>query len=735
MSSGGKRSSSSKRITIGHKYFIGIHMVLCHGPIDRIERIRVSETNVWTNNISSNSRININKPNAFGGEKQEGGIQGGVDIAFGGTGQGVNDYLNSRISGNVPAYRGIVSVILRRVYVAAMNPYIKPWKFLCARYGGAAIGNDMNPVRIIQECLTNNEWGMGYPMADLGTSITSTAIGSPFQTLLSENFGLSLLWDTSISIQDFLNDILQHIEGFLYVDIFTGKFELSLLRDDYDTETLPIINENIIKEVQSFSRRSKAELINTVIIKYKEGASDQNKSITLHNIGLLQQQGGQIISEELDFPGIATGALANKVAARELVKLGSELSTAIFTGDRSLMNYKLGDVFKFSFAPYGINQEIMRVSYIDYGGLQEGLITIHATEDVFGVGEAVYEDPPPSQWVEPIAEPMPSPERIVQEAPYWDLVQNFGESETIWNEIDDLIGFIQVLARKPLSFCFNYRLFTGTSSGNRVDQGVNDFTPTALLTEDIPKGVSNISVGFTSNDDVELVEVGTYCFINNEYFGVTSINLETNTVTLMRAILDSVPQSHSVGDRIWFVENLFGTDEIEYYSGETIRAWVCPTTPMGELPVAQAPMDSYTFNSRMIRPYLPGRLQINLNYYPDYITGELGVTWRHRDRKQQTVDFVSFISTSNIGPEVGTTYRIRVYDDEDNLLTTIDGLTGNEWTYNMGQEMIDYGKTHPCEKMRIEIESLRDGYVSWQKHEHEFECKGYGLFYGEYYGE
>ena len=75
-------SGSSKSQTIGYRCYLGMHLAICHGP---------------------------------------------VDAAFGQAAQTPNDYLVSKIGSPQPAYRGILSLILRQVYIAANNPYMKPW--------------------------------------------------------------------------------------------------------------------------------------------------------------------------------------------------------------------------------------------------------------------------------------------------------------------------------------------------------------------------------------------------------------------------------------------------------------------------------------------------------------------------------------------------------------------------------------------------------------------------------
>ncbi len=111
-------------------YNVGVHFVLCHGPIDKITKILVDERTAWTG-TSTGGPITINAPDLFGGKLREGGVTGIVDIAMGGPTQTPNAYMTSKL-GAIPAFRGVVSAILNQVYVG-MNYYLKPWSFLATR--------------------------------------------------------------------------------------------------------------------------------------------------------------------------------------------------------------------------------------------------------------------------------------------------------------------------------------------------------------------------------------------------------------------------------------------------------------------------------------------------------------------------------------------------------------------------------------------------------------------------
>jgi hypothetical protein len=227
-------SSGSKKVTVGYKYYLGAHMVYCHGPADALLKIWVDNREAWTG-TSTGGAITIDKEGLFGGQKREGGVSGTIDVMMGGSSQTANAYLTARLGTPMPAFRGVVGLVLNQVYIGN-NPYLKQWKIRLKRtntltngstqwYSAkAAISNDANPAHIIRECLTDTVWGMGYPIANIDdTSFTEVA-----DTLYSEGFGISLLWDRAIGLDEFIGTVLSHIDGSLYVDRQSGKFKLTL---------------------------------------------------------------------------------------------------------------------------------------------------------------------------------------------------------------------------------------------------------------------------------------------------------------------------------------------------------------------------------------------------------------------------------------------------------------------------------------------------------------------------
>lgn len=432
---------------------------------------------------------------------------------------------------------------------------------------------------------------------------------------------------------------------------------------------------------------------------------------------------------------VANGALAARLAMRDLRQLSSTLAKITLVANRTAASLNIGDVFRFSWPELRIEQLILRVAQISYGTLADGRVRITCVEDVFGLPDAVYLAPAESGWVDPRQAPIAANFVSVSELPYWTIVQEMtGESAAAQAEIDPNGGFLSVSAVRPSGAAINYAVLTRQGSALFEKIGVGDFTPSCVLANDIgqTETVLNVLYGV----DLDLVTLNTYAQVGSELVAVKAVNVAAGTVTVDRGVLDTVPAKHSAGARLYFIEGGKFYNTSQYLSGETVQTKVLPATGMGVLAEASAPTISYTLAKRQIRPYPPGKFRVNnLDYGMSYITGEVTVSWAHRSRVLQTAYLVTQ-GEANIGPEPGTTYTVRIYGEAGTLKHTETGLTGTSWTYPMATEISESGLNRPNEKLTVKVEAIRDGYTSWQAQQIDIpECRGYGMFYGASYGE
>lgn len=723
---------SSKSVTVGYRYYLGMHLAICHGPVDAITEVQVGERQAWSGNLTTSGRITVNAPELFGGEKREGGISGSVDAAFGEAGQAANDYLVSKIGAPQPAYRGLLSLVLRQVYIAANNPYIKPWAVRVKRCfrdwypTKAEISGAANPAHIIYESLTNSAWGMGYPVV----SIDDASFKAAADALSAEGFGLNMIWLQQSTIEQFVREVLDHIGGVLTTSPSTGRFILKLVRANYTLASLPVLDPSNVIELESFQRAAWGETTNELVLIYTKSDGYKETSITVQDLANIQAQGA-VVSQTRRYPGITADALAARVAMRDLAAVSTPLAKVRLKVNRRAWSLTPGDVFNLSWPTLGIDGLAMRIAAIDGGTLTQGTISIDAVEDVFGLPQASYTAPQPSGWVDPVPAPSATSPRRLVEAPYWDIARAMSASELAYLDATDC--YLQTLGARPASGALNYDIYSKTSSASTYSQrSQGEFCPNAVLAADVGRAVTS-TITYGSEVDIDLVTVGGYAYLNDEAVAITAINTSTKSLTVNRGVLDTVPTSHAAGSRIWFADGAQGVDPTEYAAGETVNARLLTVTGKGTLALASAPTDSLAMNRRQNRPYPPGNVKINNVAYPAVAKGDLVISWAHRDRLSQTVTLVPQ-TNGNIGPEASVTYTLRIYGEAGSLRRTYTGLTGTSQNYTLADDTADSGLGRPNAALRIELESNRSGVISLQKHSITFERAGYGLHYDKYYG-
>lgn len=734
MGGGGKGGGGSSSYVVGHRYYAGLHLAICHGPVDAVTRIIVGERTAWSGGVTSSQTLYVNAPELFGGDSREGGVQGYVEVKLGGPAETISGYLQQKLGSVIPAFRGVVSIIVQQCQLSAMNPYIKPWSIEARRIpapaalGSGYINGDANPAHIIYECLNNATWGLGYAASEIDASSFQTAAN----TLASEQYGLSLLWDREQPLEEFIAEILRHIDGTLYVHPRTGKFVLKLARADYNVSSLLVLDASNILELESFSRPSDSELVNQITVRYRDRSTDKDAAITVHDLAALELAGGVVSSATVDYPGISNGSLASRVALGDLKQLSVPLAKATLIANRQASNLNIGDVFKFTWPELGIAQLVMRVVRVSYGTLTDGRVRIECVEDIFGLPSASYVSPTPTSWVSPLTSPAPVPYRRLNEAPWWTVVKRVvGESATAQNELDPQGGLLVVCASRPSGDSLNVKLLTRQGSATYAEVDTMGFTPNATLINTCDEQATVFSIG--NGQDLDIVKLNTYAYLDNEIVAVKAINLVAGTVTVDRGVLDTVPAPHLASARIWFADAFEALVTEQYLSGESLQVKMLPATGLGRLAESAAPADSYTFAGRMIRPYPPGNVKVNNVMWPTTILGQIALTWAHRDRMQQTVYLVTQ-SEGNIGPEAGVTYTVRFYNENNSIQKTLTGLTTTTWTYLSADEATDSGLGRINGKFKVEIEAVRAGYPSWQKQTRSVDRAGYGLNYGKYYG-
>ncbi len=707
---------------IGYMYYIGMHMVICHGPIDKLTGIVIDRKNAWSGDMSTPGNIHINQPNLFGGYDHEGGVIGNIEYCDGNDAQMPNTYLQGQLGSDIPAFRRVVSIILKQPYIG-MSTYLKKWAFEAQRIhirsdgstqwydAKAQIGDDMNPAHIIRECLTDRSWGMGYPDDD----IDDTSFMAAADTLYTEGMGMSILWSKGRRLGKFIKEIQKHINASLYISREEGKFVLKLIRDDYVIDDLPILDQSSIVRVANFRRLAIADLTSEVNLIYTNRANGDAATVTARNIALSNQQGSPV-GIRVEFKGFLEPSIAAMVAARELKGVSTPLATCSLYVNQEACNMNPGDPFKLTYEQYGINQMIMRVTSLEFGSITENIVKIGCVEDVFGSDDVSYFTPPDSGWSDIVEDAVAVEYRKIQESPYFDIARKIGDDDA--QALDETACFFGITGIRPIGPAFAATMYVhrGVDYEKVTATPPVTFCPAGTLDDDLNQTTETFD--YTDEEDTEMVADGTYCVIDDEIMLIVSHT--TSSLTVKRGCSDTVPESHSAGERIWFCQRYFQSDKYEYADAESINVKLLTRTTTDELDIGDANIDNITFDQRQVRPYPPAGVTINTLSYPDTVEDDedLVIAWDGRNRITQTAELVGF-DDGHITPEAGTTYTVQVRDfTTQALIIQTVGTSNHTVTYTPAQI-----GTH--ERLTIQIKSIRDGYDSWQTFETSV---GYGLY-------
>lgn len=719
-------------VIIGYRYFLGFHMVLCHGPVTSIKEIHAGERLAWSGTVASNQSISISKPQLFGGERKEGGIDGSVDVMMGESNQAKNSYLVSKIGSVIPAFRGVVSIVAKTLYVAAGSAYIKPWWVRVTNivqtdwYAAKADINSgsANAAHIIRECLLNEDWGLGMDETDLdNASFIAMA-----DTLYDEGFGLSMLLSNQDKTDKFIQEVLRHVQGVIYNDRTTGKYVVKLVRDDYVISSLQVFDESNILSVESYDKPSPGELLDEVIIKYRPRDASKDAAVSFQNLATVESQ-LSVVTQTINYPGIDKHSNAARVGAKELRQASSKISKAKLKVNREAWQMNPGDVFKFSWAVYGIDALVMRVTKIDFGKLTSPTITIDVIEDVFALSEASYLSPQNTSWTDPLGEPVALTYRRIEEQNWWDLTRVMDQANL--NLITSTSAYVKYMGIEPSVVSWGFQLWTWPSGGSHKFVTQSRYAPDAFLVDDItPTDKTDIAISDLEEIEASIIEIGGYAIIDDEYIRIDSINVTSGLMTVGRGCLDTVPAAHLADARVWFVEKNMGKDFTEYADGETIFGEALVETGLGLLDSATAPNDSIVVDRRQYKPYPPGQFKFNSVYYPLAISDSaLSISWTHRDRLQQTAVIVDH-EFGDIGPEASVTYTIKFYDQDGALSRTYTGVSASPQVWST--EVADSGQLN--RQIRVVLTAVRSGVDSHQSCDWTVDRAGYGWHYGQYYG-
>lgn len=671
---------SSTRQTYAHKYFLGMQMVLGWGPCN-IHEIRFGDSmpnHTRTDEGDGVIRFDFNDENFFGGKEKEGGISGTLRFYTGTDEQGPSEYLAELVDDTVPAYKNIVHAMLEKMYIGT-SEYIKPMSFIASRYtngleipdGKHMIGDDINPVSIIYDVVTNPVYALGLQASD----IDAAAWREVAATLHAEGYGMSVIYNGGSSANDIISDVLRHVDGVLFSDISTGLLTLRLARGGYDVETLPVFGQSDFLQGIDFSRPSWSETKNVIRGTYVNRDEDYTVSpVTQQDLANLVQRNNESALEEIDFTGFSEFAPCALAVARALKTLSYPLAKVSGSLNSRGRTLKPADVFVLQWPNLGIDSVVFRVVRVRYGGLESNVVEIEAVEDVFAVEEIGYVQPPPSGWTNPAGPPQPVLRQSAAGMPY-PMLPVEGE-------------IIATYATRAGGMDEGYFVMSDRGDGY-VERGASpSWTPSAVTaaawpatssaTEAQSPPLTSMRMIDQADNDVPLESMRTGAGLmrvvsseGEEWMAYASIG-PNRVLTVWRGIFDTPPLSHPDGAVVWFASSGQGYEGAEPFGAPvTVDIKLLPFNARGRLPIEDATEMTVTTSQRGSRPFPPGKPRVNGAFPGPDIAGSFVFSWAHRSRVAETI---TRQDDEAVTPEDGTTYVVQAHRvDNDVLLAQGEG--------------------------------------------------------------
>jgi hypothetical protein len=666
---------SSDTVTTGFRYSIGLQMALCRGPVNLLVNIRNDGSFCWGEDapsadtpvvpIDAGAPYSINEPSFFGGEESGGGggLVGGGRIFPGTETQAASAYLTT-FQTPTPAYRGTCFVTWERGEIG-LSPSLRPFEFELDRFpdgldlatlqpGDEIIDLGANPMNVVFEVLTNDEWGLRRSSSEVDL-VNFRAVAA---TMKAEGQGFAWLWDRSMDVLEVVKMIEQQVDGVLTQDPVTGLYTFKLIRFDYTPGTLPLLDESNVKSVKSFQRPAWAETQNQVVVEF----TDRRKNYTT-SFALAQDMGNQDIvktvnASKIRSPGVKNPTLANAIAWREIRTLSTPVPTMKLVTDRSQYALVPGDVREFTWDRFGITRLPVRITRVDRGQILNNEITLDVAQDVFAFNAGSFSDPIDTGWTPVSSEAQPSLRERLWEVPFQLSLNNERHLGILCSRDGGLHISFDVFSDRP-----------SPGGGATAFEGTElDFTPTALITAAISRdkgdvtpfvqdieidGINDVTIGelTTAGSATVNANAPTNVFLIDEelFFFESVLDLGGGLVRLVdchAGLFDTVPADHIDNSVVWFIG--FGVGLLQRQGAlptppGPIDVKILPTTIRNTLDIGAAATLSTTVGNRIDHPIPPGDPMINGNRFHDLdgwtrAVGTLDFTWNTRNRVNQDFD-------------------------------------------------------------------------------------------------
>lgn len=706
---------SSKKQTVGYKYYTGLDLCVALGPCVEFRRMFFGKNEIWNGCIdgcpSEGILAHIDIPDLFGGDDRNGGVKGDVVFYGGQFDQEVDSYLVAQIETDsdnlVPSYNGFAHAVFRKFYWGN-SPSIEPVSFELRRFtnslgltGGKyfmANGLDANAMEVLHY-LYVNDWGnLDVDPALIDTDNWREAA----YTIWDEDNGFSAEVANAQQGADVTKQILDQINAMIYQDPSSGLFKIKLIREDYVVDDLPVFGPSEVVEIRNFTKILWEATSNRVRVKFQDRSQQYKDDVVAlaDDFANIRFQ-GRVRPVDIGMPGVKVAANANRIAARELSNRNVPLFQGELTINREAAALGPGEPFKLVWPEYNIASIVVRIRKFGLGTREDGNIVVTVVQDEFSSAQVVYGSPEPSLLTSVDYKPKDIVDYKSFELPAF-LVNAIGgvtaADTTLYaifaakpgkhslgyfalEEQDD--GDFEVLTDAPY-----IETATLVNPIDKFDGFVDGFIPVVTVASAIP---------LTVLEDLAESDVRTghhLLYIDGEILAYESFTDNGDGTydleNVWRALLDTTYEIHIADALVYFFDGQEGFLEDIYAVPGSVDSYVLDRTIRGRS--AKATADTITLASTVSRSFLPlppDNVKVETLRITDQVSIEgdtIVVDWNERNRNDTAIALETDATETQEG---GVTYDVGLYDGvtevvldagisgtTDSLLIPIDAPVG-----------------------------------------------------------
>lgn len=422
-------------------------------------------------------------------------------------------------------------------------------------------GDDSNPAEIIYEILTNDYWGCNYTDDKIDLiSLIKVGIGCE-----QEEMGISCVFNQVSSCASYMTKILNHIGAMMYDDVTTGKLAFKLVRADYVVESLKRFNMSNSVSLK-FTRLDWSETSSAVNASFIDAENKYDEStLTVHDFANVLITKNNVENEQ-DGTYFTTPQNAYNFAMRQLLSAAYPLASIELICNRLAYSVVIGEPICITWEPYGIVNQVFRITNVDFGTLTSGQIRITAVEDVYGFANTQYNYANPIAWTEPDKTPTRVTRFKFIEAPY-ELSMNLNtyiyafaakpSDDVVYWHTWRTINNEYVKTNQSQVFSMIGRTISGYTEYYGIDEqgfeiialgynGINLFTEKARKIENDPYTFNNKNANCLLVMDEEIMSYNSIEVLPNGNFMIKGV---------IRGLYDTLPKDHTTESMVYFIES------------------------------------------------------------------------------------------------------------------------------------------------------------------------------------